>query len=272
MNPYFEHPGWWPAIHTDLIVSLRDTLVPALAETDYYVTIELREYELPLDELMNLELVAIGDVSITHEREPARVPNGSPRIDGAASEREAATGPNVLTVTMPRPVPVRERYLEIRRPQTHDLITVIEILSPTNKMTGRGRRQYEEKRLGIAETLTNLIEIDLLRAGEPLLVLYDLMPLPREMAGDYRVLVSRGGHPRRSQLYPIALRQPLPSIPIPLRSGEEEPHVDLQQVLHTVYDRGAYGRGLNYQAEPAPPLPPDEAAWADRLLRERGLR
>ena len=208
MDPYLEHPEWWPAVHTNLIVELQYALVPLLP-AQYYVTIELREYG---------------------------------------------------------------RYLEIRRPQTHELITVVEVLSPTNKLSGKGRTQYEEKRLAIAETLTNLVEIDLLRAGEPMPVLRGSALLPRSLAGDYRVLVARGARPRRAELHAIPLRRPLPPFSIPLRPGEREPEISLQSVLDSVYDHGAYRRGLDYRQEPVPPLLPEDAGWADHLLHEHGLR
>jgi hypothetical protein len=274
MDPYLEDPELWPAVHTDLIVALRDALVPLLRPR-YFVTIELREYEISLAEL---ELLAIGDVSITQPRPPRGGTNGPSPAVSAVSAQPGEEGeavpvrPGVLTVQVPRPVPVRERYLEIRRPRSHELITVIEVLSPTNKRTGKGRQQYEQKRLAIAETQTNLVEIDLLRAGEPMPLLHRGAPLARAMAGDYRVVVSRGHLRHRADLYVISVRQALPTIPIPLREGEAEPQVDLQQVLNTVYDRGAYDMAVDYRLEPVSPLAPADAAWADRLLRERGLR
>ncbi len=92
------------------------------------------------------------------------------------------------------------------------------------------------------------------------------------MAGDNRVVFSQGHQRHRADLYVVSLRQALPTIPIPLREGEAEPQVDRQQVLNTAYDRGAYDLAIDYRLEPVSPLAPADAAWADRLLRERGLR
>jgi len=39
-----------------------------------------------------------------------------------------------------------------------------------------------------------------------------------------------------------------------------------------VYDRGRYRLRIDYSGPPEPPLAPDDEAWADRLLREHGLR
>jgi hypothetical protein len=273
MDPYLEHPELWPSVHTELIVALRHALV-SLLPASYFVTVELREYEITLAEL---ELLGIGDVSVTRERETVQRSNGPQYVPSAeaspqSDDEHAPAGPTVLTVEVPRLVPVRERYLEIRHPPTHELITMIEILSPTNKRSGKGRQQYEEKRQEIVSSLTNLVEIDLVRTGEPLPVRYQGTWLPRDLAGDYRVLISHGGQRRHSQLFPISLRERLPSIPIPLRPHEDQPMIDLQTILQEVYDAGAYERALNYRQEPVPPLAPEDAAWADRLLRDRGLR
>jgi len=269
MDPYMEEPELWPDVHTSLLVALRDELVTILPRA-YAVTVELRVYEVPLAEL---ELVGSGDVLIDSERRAARGPDGH----GQSTEHPRAQGrPQAVTVTLPRPVEVRERYLEIRRartqPGTRELITVIEVLSPANKRPGKGREQYEAKRLAIAESLTNLVEVDLLRGGEPLPVLHQGAALPRSMAGDYRVVVSRGAQRHRGELFPLSLRDPLPALPIPLRPEDDEPTISLQKVLDTVYDRGGFDRLLDYHGDPVPPLKPDDAAWADSLLREKGLK
>ncbi len=76
---------------------------------------------------------------------------------------------------------VKERYLEVRETKTDAVITVIEILSPKNKRKGKGRSVYEQKRHSILGSMSNLVEIDLLRAGdrqwvEELLALQSLTP------------------------------------------------------------------------------------------------
>jgi hypothetical protein len=275
MDPYLEHPALWPNVHHRLISGLSDVLVPLLRPR-YFVSVELRVYEAAL---AANELVGIGDVMVT--REPARglTPMRPQRPDereqsavAVAMYADQRTHGAVLEVELPVSVEVREHYLEVRVPRTHELVTTIEVLSPSNKQAGKGRQQYEEKRLAVAETRTNLVEIDLLRGGDPLPVLQRGVPLPRERAGDYRVLVSRGGHRHSSDLHVIALREPLPAIPVPLRPEDDAPLVDLGEVLTAAYDRGGLELLLDYRAEPVPPLSAADAAWADDLLRSRGLR
>ncbi len=70
----------------------------------------------------------------------------------------------------------------------------------------------------------------------------------------------------------MGVRQPLPVIGIPLRGKDPDVPLDLGAVLSAAYDNGAYDVSIDYRREPEPPLSADDAAWADELLRERGLR
>jgi hypothetical protein len=92
---------------------------------------------------------------------------------------------------------------------------------------------------------------------------------------DYLVVVSRAwqrGAKLALELFPFTVRDPLPCIPVPLREGEREVPLDLQYVFTLAYDSGPYRRGaVDYAQPPEPPLPADQAEWADQLLRESGL-
>jgi len=48
--------------------------------------------------------------------------------------------------------------------------------------------------------------------------------------------------------------------------------LDLNGVVASVYERGAYERIIDYRQPPPPPLTDEEAQWIDRWLREKGLR
>ena len=140
--------------------------------------------------------------------------------------------------------------------------TVVEVLSPTNKQAGDGRLEYEAKRNEILETDTHLVEIDLLRAGKPTRIDGD----PGGVA--YRVLVSRGNRRPRAKLFLFSLRDPIPKFRLPLRRGDNEPLVNLGEIVSRVYEQGAVYLFIDYKAEPIPPLSSDDAAWADALLKE----
>jgi hypothetical protein len=160
------------------------------------------------------------------------------------------------------PDEVTERYLEVRDVATGEVITAIEILSPTNKLTRGGRNQYDRKRLKVLGSATNLLEIDLLRSGEP-------FPI-RFQNGDrealYRIVVSRAPWRPRADVYLFGLRAPIPDVPMPLRPGESEPVLPLNRVLHDLYDRAGYDQVIDYQQPPVPPLGDEDAVWAAQLL------
>jgi hypothetical protein len=161
---------------------------------------------------------------------------------------------------------MRETYLEVRETGTDYVVTVLECLSPTNKRPGRGRRIYEDKRVDVLASRTHLVEIDLIRAGEPMPI------MGNGRASDYRILVSRGDCRPNATLYAFGVHQPIPTFPLPLKPGDQEPTVDLGSLLHNLYDQASYDLRLDYTGAPDPPLSPAAAAWADQLLRQKGLR
>ena len=146
------------------------------------------------------------------------------------------------------------------------VITVIEVLSPINKLAGKGREKYEDKRLKIFGSSTHLVEIDLLRQGRPLVVFNN------GMKSDYRILVSRKKTRPNADLYAFNLRDKIPDFSLPLRAGDREPVIDLQDMLNQIYDGGSYDLIVDYNKEPIPPLSKTDAVWADNLLRQNGLR
>jgi hypothetical protein len=156
--------------------------------------------------------------------------------------------------------------LEVRAVASHEVVTVLEVLSPTNKRRGEGREQYLRKRSTILASMTHLVELDLLRDGEP-------MPFQRQrQMSDYRILISRAPQRPKAWLIPFGLKQAIPSFTIPLYPDDPEPALDLNQLLHDLHTRGSYDLRLDYRRDAEPPLQGAAAAWADALLREAGLR
>ena len=159
-----------------------------------------------------------------------------------------------------------ETFLEVREVGSGRVITLVEVLSPSNKRPGDGRDQYERKRLRVLGSQTHLVEIDLLRGGAPL-------PLRGTIAAShYRILVSRAGQPPRAALLSWSVREPIPPFVLPLQPGDAEPSLELTALLHGLYDRAGYDLRIDYREEPEPPLAGDDAAWVDALLRAAGLR
>jgi hypothetical protein len=157
---------------------------------------------------------------------------------------------------------IEEARLEIRHLQSGSLVTVIEVLSPTNKIRGaRGRASLMHKREETLASEVHWVEIDLLRAGVPSVTRPPLVP------SDYRILVSRAAERSKARYCPVSVRQPLLAIGIPLRDPDPDVSLNLGAVLKATYDNGSYDLSIDYRKKPRPPLQREDAAWADRLLR-----
>jgi len=252
MNPYLENPELWSEVHSRLIVAIADDLTDHLSE-QYRVAIEKRTYFSGEDDSL---LVGIPDVSVVSQQ-------SVPSLSSTTATLTAQATP--ITVTLPMAEEVQERYLEIREVATGVVITAIEILSPKNKRAGEGRQAYERKRNQVLASLTHLVEIDLLRGGQPL-------PILGAAKSDYRIVVSQSNRRPSAQLYAFSVRQEIPSFPVPLKTGEEEPLLDLQGILRKLYERGRYYLAIDYAKPAQPPLLSEDTAWADSLLKEQKLR
>jgi hypothetical protein len=254
MDPYLEGRNIWPDVHNALIVAIRDALAPQVAPT-YYVAIEERTYIIEED---MKQFVGRPDAAII------AVSSNAESYSRSRKEKQSPAS-IAQTVNLPFFEKVREGYLEIYDTRTHAVVTVIEVLSPSNKSPGAGRDEYESKRRQVLATLTNLVEIDLLRAGEPM----EMQPMSKS---DYRILARAGWERPKARLYAFSVRQPIPDLPVPLRYGEKEVVLALGKILSEIYDRARYDIRLNYRQLLEPPLAPKDAAWADELLRAKGVR
>lgn len=257
MDPYLERSALWPAFHFRLIGAIAAALEPQLSQR-YYIEVETRSYHSSDSEDDGEPLlIGIPDAAVV-----ARGTVGTDTATDTASQAAVATATLPQRVTLPMPKPVHERYLEVRTVDNDAVIAALEVLSPKNKRPGPGRQAYEGKRQSLLTSTTHLVEIDLLRGGQPM-----------AMAGvtavtTYRVLVSRSDQRPAADLYGVALSQPLPVVPVPLQPGEAEPLLDLQAALDKVYHEARYGLRLDYhQPVPPPRLDPAEQDWVDHQLR-----
>ncbi|MBW4541337.1 MAG: DUF4058 family protein [Myxacorys chilensis ATA2-1-KO14] len=250
MNPYLEQPVFWSSFHTRFMVAIADAITPNL-RPKYYVDVETRTYVDETDEEL---LVGIPDALVLSPTQTSPLTPGRNPTHSAVQTRP-------LQVRLPMPEEVRERYLEVREVGTDAVITVIEVLSPKNKRTGAGRTLYQKKRQKVLKSLSNLVEIDLLRGNSP-------MPMTGAVGkSDYRILVSRESSRPIADLYGFTLQEPIPQFLLPLKSDDEELAVDLQAVLGGVYERASYELRIDYhQPVPPPKLLPEEQQWVDELL------
>jgi Protein of unknown function (DUF4058) len=254
VDPYLEHPDFWPGIHNLLIAEIARFLSPQL-RPKYRVAVEMRMYETSGE-----NSVGVGIPDLTVQR---RATASNPSMPNVAVLLPTA---QPVTVTLPIPEIIKEAYLEIRQVETREVVTTIEILSPTNKRPGKGRQMYEKKREQILGNRTHLIEIDLLRRGEPMPV------FGNNLDSQYRILVCRGNRLPAGDMYAFNIQDSIPAFPVPFRPEDSEPIVDLQILFNQVYDIAGYDMEIDYCREPIPALSETDAAWADAWLRDRGLR
>jgi len=251
MDPYLEQRSLWPNVHNSVIAALRDYLAPRLRPR-YFVAIEERTY---IDSSGGLTFASRPDVAVLRVKEPTAI----------YQAQSSAARAGVAIVEVPALDAARETYLEIRG-QDDRVVTVLELLSPANKAQGEGRDLYERKRLRVLSSDANLVEIDLLRAGQPMAVRGDGHPAA------YRILVSRAATRPLADLYYFSVRDPIPDFPLPLLLNDWEVMVELNDLLHDLYDRAGYDLRIDYRHEPEPPLENDDARWSDALLRQAALR
>jgi hypothetical protein len=254
MDPYLE--PYWGDVHTRLMVYAVDEIqeqLPGdlLARVEEGVSIDLEDGRRS----------AAPDVQVIERPE-------------AGWGRESITGTVAVAEPLIVPVddPAMERHITIIDRSSGDrVVTVIEVLSPTNKIPGDGREKYRRKQGDYVAAGVNLVEIDLVRSG-----IFSLAVSPnsigKEYRTPYRVCVRRMMRPNEAEIYRAPLREPLPAIPIPLRPTDRDVTVNLQALLDLCYHKGRYDSAIDYSEDPDPPLGPADARWADELLRAAGKR
>ena len=255
MNPYLEQPDVWVTFHAQSIAAMAERLSSQVRPA-YLVHIDSHLWirELPEDDFVAKPsrrwLLGRADVFLSE-------------TDRTGQGEVAGAGENVSLLTAPARIALyhvdieRQRFLEIRDRRNRALVAVIELLSPSNKTPGPDREQYVAKRSEILAGPAHFVEIDLLRCGPP-------MPDDGRPESAYGVMVSRAEERPSAGFWPIGLREPLPVIPVPLRTSTEAT-LNLQEILHHVYDHGTYAEEI-YDQEPDPPLDPADREWARSLI------
>ena len=158
-----------------------------------------------------------------------------------------------------------EDYIEIRQKNDSRLVTLVEIVSPTNKTTNEGRVAYLEKRRQGRSNGASIVEIDLVLAGKPLLD-YSRESLPE---WNYVVTVTRNTQPDRYEIYTSTLRKALPRFRLPLASDERDTIFDLHTAFTRCYDQGGFAERIDYQKDPHARLEEEDRLWLRELLAQR---
>jgi hypothetical protein len=255
MDPYLEDPDNWRGLHHRLISDADEQLQPQLVPRGYFIDIESRIW------LEEPERTIYPDVALLEMRRPPS------RTIASASGALVADEPVRL---LSQSTEVREDYLQIYETETRRLITGIEFVSPSNKTDHETRDLYLRKRKELWNADVNVVEVDLLRGGKPLVRLPKFVLHSIRLEG-YVINLLRVDN-LDYEFYPVKLRSPLPRVGVPLKPGEPDVVLDLQTALNKVYDAGVYSMRIDYNREPVPPLDEDAARWADKLLADAGLR
>ena len=176
MNPWLEQVDVWHDFHQRFITRIGDVLAQRIRPA-YLTKIDENVY---IHELSVEQRLLLGRPDIA-------VFEGS----GIAASvcQNTATLPIAYGRLLPRTDRISESFIEIRDTNYRDLITVIELLSPTNKQSGPDREQFLAKRKLLLSGNVHFVEIDLLRGGAK-------MPVEGLAQCDYAVMVSRSYTPR----------------------------------------------------------------------------
>jgi Protein of unknown function (DUF4058) len=256
MDPYLEDPDHSPDLHTRLINGIGDALSP-LIRPRYVARLETRTYfPDPDDPAVTL---FIPDVRLEFTR-----------------RRASKSAGNVAVLTPPITKPIetitmldgefRESRVEIVEVSNRQVVAVIELLSPSNKVgNSASQRSFHAKRQEIMNSPAHWVEIDLLRGNTSL----DPLVMNRFQPHDYYMHVSNADMRPRGSVWLVQLQDRLPTIGIPLRKPDADVGLDLQSVLNTAYERAAYDLTVNYTKPPVPPLTKPQAKWAKKLTANR---
>jgi hypothetical protein len=257
MDPYLEDPELWPDVHHALISEIRALLNP-LIRPKYVARVDVRVYTVD-DADPARKLFRITDVKI----ELASMLVGA-RLTRKASPK--GVDESLEITTMAEDDELEEAYIKIVDVKSKDLVTHIEVISPTNKVAGsEGRKNYAQKRAEVMASEAHFVEIDLLRRGKPFVNRSGL-------DCSYLAHVSRAERRPKGRVWPIQLQRRLPAIAIPLRGNDPDARLDLQLALANAYESAAYDSSIDYAGPAEPPLVEEDAASADTLLRRAGLR
>jgi hypothetical protein len=246
MDPYLEG-DLWTTLHVQLAVEIARQLTPRLLPR-YLAFPNQRQVTDALEDVAIAAAEFYPDVGV--------VKAGKRALKGSGAV--LADAPFTRTTVMPTSVP--HSWVEIRDKAQRKLVTMIEILSPTNKR-GQGRKEYLKKRAKILRSSAHLLEIDLLRKGKRLPM---AEPLPE---GAYFVFLTRANKRPQTDTWPIALDEPLPTVRVPLLEPDPDVPLDLQQAFAAIYDLSRYDLAIDYSKPPDVPIPKEAAGWAKKRIK-----
>jgi hypothetical protein len=252
MDPWLE--STWGDMHAALVGYARDAIKPQLP-TGLHARIQQRVFVEAIDERLGTRFP---DLHI--------IARPTPFSEGERSVGNGGVATAPLRVRMLHD-PVTQGFIHIAD-ASGTVITAVEFLSPSNKVAGKGQQLYLERQKQLRDGGVNLVEIDLVRTGERVTMITPEQLSPSNQT-PYYAIVSRASDPEWAEVYPISLREQLPSISIPLRKSDADVTLSLQSLIEKAYEFGGY-ESTDYTKPAIPALVGPDAIWAAELLRTAG--
>jgi Protein of unknown function (DUF4058) len=240
MNPYLQHPGCWEDFHDTFVADIRFEIESIVPEG---YTCALRERQRTLggdDEAMR---VYIPDVAVNQNVATSRLTppvNRPSNLGGVATLDET----DHQTLSWMEGLELRENYLDILRLPDMELVTTVEVMSPSNKF-GAGWGEFQLKRESLLHSGVHFVEIDLYLGGT------GSQAIDGKHQNDYSALTFYAGENRQLKWYSWDIAQPLPRIAIPLRSPDKDILLDIAKVFDATFGRARFDRKIRYSQMPA---------------------
>ncbi len=255
MDPYLQQH--WGDVHTSLVTYARDQLQETLP-SGLVARAQERVY---LEKEGEADRSTYPDVYVVER----------PKRKGAAIGGRGGLALAEPVIVKFRDEPITERFIQIIDAKSGKrVVSVIEFISPTNKIAGAGFDLYRQKQTEAERAGISLVEVDLVLGGKRVLS----VPLNRikfRYRTRYQAIVRRGWNWQEAEVYPLPLRDRLPVIPVPLRRADRDARLNLQALIDKCYQSGCYD-DIDYQEDADPPLEGHDAEWANELLRAAGKR
>ena len=213
-------------------------------------------YSANMDERINLVewTTPIGWTEAEPPAEPWSVPSAEAGREGVVGHGSPGGRP-VLVLEEER-----ELWIRIVQGPSQKLVATLELLSPSN--TGNPELgESAAKSEALRHESVHVVELDLLieRGHSPI--------SGQRTPGRFYAVVFRGDRRPESEVYAWSIREPLPTIAIPLLAPDPDIAVGLNAVYCTAFERGRFSRRVDYGARLALGLGPEDRAWAEGMAR-----
>lgn len=234
MDPYTERREWWKGLHNQIVAELGTHLLPPLLAPAYFVDPE------PSLQVLT-ERTVYPDLQINaKEIFPSKYPSGmglpvaQPTMTMTFDVENATDDDN------------EEMALWVRD-ASERLVTVIEVLSYSNKAPGEAKRiLYLAKRRELIASGVHLVEVDLLRWGRRA-----VLDLPEQ---PYHILVTRAEEHSKTRIWSFGFDTAIPTVPLPLIDADEYVPLPLQEAFQVIYQARIFRERIDYGVDPEGPL------------------